>query len=99
MTGEWSWAFAPARERPDRGLPFPDQGRPIPVNRLLAIAPSRRPAYLEPVNPGLRADPEMQPVISRRLIAAAAEPMGDLPLAPGLDRHPGANRVAVGCLA
>lgn len=55
----------------------------------------RRPAYLDRFDPFAVPDPKMETRVAGRLIAAAAEPLGDLPVATGDDRDPGADAVAI----
>ena len=83
--------FGPGRVPASSRLAFAEEVAPVGGQLLVSIDPARRPADLDPLDPGRRPQAEVEPRVAGRLVAAAAEPPRRLPGSAGLDRDPGAT--------
>ena len=71
-------------------------GSRYPPQPLVGVPPPRGPAHIHAIGPLDRPQPEMQPRVTRRQVAATAEPRRDLTPAAGGHRDLGADAVAIG---
>ena len=82
-------------EGPGRRVALADVIAGVGGQAAVMVDAARWPAHLHILDLRRPGQSEMQPGVARRLIAAAAETVGDQESAAGLHAHAGADRVAV----